>query len=74
VLMDHGYTVDIFHRGKPGIEAIRCQSYDLVLLDLKLPDMDGMEALKEIHRDRPGLNVIIMTGYASVQNAIDSFL
>ncbi len=72
VLSDLGYTVDTFIRGKQGLDAIRRESYDLVLLDLKLPDMDGMEGLKEVRRDKPEMNVIIMTGYASVQNAVDA--
>lgn len=72
VLGDLGYTVDTFLRGKQGLDAIRRESYDLVLLDLKLPDMDGMEGLKEVRRDKPEMNVIIMTGYASVQNAVDA--
>jgi two-component system, NtrC family, response regulator len=72
VLTDHGYTVDTYLRGRAGLDAIRRENYDLVLLDLKLPDMNGMDGLKEIHRDKPEMNVIIMTGYASVQNAVDA--
>ncbi len=69
-LSDQGYIVDTFLRGKSGLDAILQDSYDLVLLDLKLPDMEGMEVLKQIRRDKPEMNVIIMTGYASVQNAV----
>jgi DNA-binding NtrC family response regulator len=72
VLTDQGYTVDTFLSGKPGLDAILQDSYDLVLLDLKLPDMEGMEILKHIRRDKSEMNVIIMTGYASVENAVDA--
>jgi DNA-binding NtrC family response regulator len=71
-LTDQGFHVETFLSGKPGLEAILQNSYDLVLLDLKLPGMDGMEVLKQIRRDKPEMNVIIMTGYASVQNAVDA--
>ena len=72
VLTDQGYQVDTFLSGKPGLEVVRKDNYDLVLLDLKLPDMDGMNVLKEIRREKPELHVIIMTGYASVQSAVDA--
>jgi DNA-binding NtrC family response regulator len=71
-LGDQGYAVDTFRKAKAGLDAILEAAYDLVLLDLKLPDMDGMEALKRIRRDKPEMNVIIMTGYASVPNAVSA--
>jgi DNA-binding NtrC family response regulator len=70
VLTEHGYRVHTFLRGKPGLASLKKNSYDLILLDLKLPDMDGMDALKRIRRDNPEIHIIIMTGYASVQNAV----
>jgi DNA-binding NtrC family response regulator len=72
VIADHGYQVDIFLRGKPGLDAILKGSYDLVLLDLKLPDMEGIEILQQIRQDKPEMNVVIMTGYASVENAVEA--
>jgi two-component system NtrC family response regulator len=71
-LSDKGYLVDICITGKAGIEAIQEGSYDLILLDMRLPDIEGMEILKDIHEIKPGLPVIVMTGYSTVQNAVDS--
>jgi DNA-binding NtrC family response regulator len=72
VLSDRGHSVDMCGTGKAGMEAIQKIAYDLVLLDMKLPDLGGMEVLKEIRQTRPGLYVIVMTGYSTVQDAVDA--
>jgi DNA-binding NtrC family response regulator len=71
-LADQGYIVHTRMTGKTGMEAIRESVYDLILLDMKLPDMDGMEILKAVHRMTQTIYVIIMTGYSTVQNAIEA--
>jgi two-component system NtrC family response regulator len=58
--------------GKAGMDAIQGGAYDLILLDMKLPDMDGMEILKAVHETKPGVHVIVMTGYSTVQNAVEA--
>ena len=69
-LEEHGHRVDISHTGKAGLASIRGKSHDLVLLDMKLPDSDGMDILKTLHREKPRVAVIVMTGYSSVENAV----
>jgi len=71
-LEDGEHLVDICMTGKAGMNAIREGAYDLILLDMKLPDMDGMEILKAIHKTKPDLYVIVMTGYSTVQNAVEA--
>ena len=71
-LSDQGHEVHTRMTGKSGQEAIREGAYDLILLDMKLPDLDGMEILKEVRRTTPGVYVVIMTGYSTVQNAIEA--
>ena len=71
ILQDEDYQVATAENGIAARAALRERRPDLVLLDLKLPDMDGMNVLKEIRREKPELHVIIMTGYASVASAVE---
>ncbi len=71
-LSDKGHSVDICMNGKDGLETILKGTYDLALLDMKLPDMDGMDILRTVERDNLGVYVIVMTGYSTVQNAVEA--
>jgi DNA-binding NtrC family response regulator len=71
-LTDKGYGVDFRLRGGPGLEAVSEGDYDLVLLDMKLPDRDGLDILKSLRQNHPLLQVIVMTGYSTVQNAVEA--
>ena len=71
-LSERGHSVDTCATGQAGLEAVLEGSYDLVLLDMKLPDMDGMDILRTVNRDRLPVYVIVMTGYSSVKNAVDA--
>ncbi len=69
-LTDAGHAVDTCTRGLEGLEAVCQGDYELVLLDLKLPDADGMDLLNRFIKEKPRLAVVIMTGYSTVQNAV----
>jgi len=64
--------VDFRTDGKAGLEAIRQGEHDVVLLDMKLPDMDGMEILRTVRKEKPEVHVIVMTGYSTVPNAVEA--
>ncbi len=72
VLSEQGHTVTLRNNGKAGLEAIREGSYDILLLDMKLPDIDGMDILKVVQEEKPGLCTIVMTGYSSISNAVQA--
>ena len=72
VLSDHGYSVDFRTRGRSGLEAIREGPFELVLLDMKLPDMDGMEILQTIREEKSSVYFIVITGYSTIQNAVEA--
>src|SRR5271169_4634765 len=65
-----GYGVESAESGEVGLARIGERSFDLVLLDLALPDRNGMELLAEIHAQDPQLSVIMITAYGTVENAV----
>lgn len=71
-LKQNGHSVDVRMTGKEGVEALRAGDYEVILLDLRLPDMDGMEILRILTDQRPGECLIVITGYPSVKNAVEA--
>ncbi|MDY0375389.1 MAG: sigma-54 dependent transcriptional regulator [Desulfobacterium sp.] len=65
-----GYEVTVADDGITGVEAVKKAPFDIVLMDMKMITMSGMEALEEIHGFNPSLPVIIMTAYSSVETAV----
>ena len=59
-------------RGEAGLELLKQNPVALVLLDMKMPGMDGMEVLKIIRRDYPDILVVVITGFATVETAIEA--
>jgi DNA-binding NtrC family response regulator len=71
-LSDRCFAVDSCNSGTKGLEMLLGGEYDLALLDMKLPDMNGMEILHNVKNENPGMYIIVMTGYSSVKNAVDA--
>ena len=65
-----GYTVESAANGEEGLARIGERNFDLILLDLALPDRDGMDLLAEIHAQDPDLSIIMITAYGTVENAV----
>jgi len=72
ILEDEGYKVDVAENGKEAIEKSNNDSYGVALIDFRLPDMDGTELLTALRERTPRTVKIIVTGYPTVQNAIES--
>jgi two-component system cell cycle sensor histidine kinase/response regulator CckA len=72
LLGSEGYEMQTRHNGREALEAVSKNDFDLVLLDLVLPDMKGMEIMDHINRQEPEIFVIVITGHASSESAIDS--
>src|SRR5674476_943297 len=70
ILEDEGYDVDLAASGKEGIEKSKETNYNIALLDIRLPDMEGVELLKLMKPTVPRTRKIMVTGYPSTQNAI----
>lgn len=71
-LSAEGYGVEEAADGAQAVEAVSRTCYDLVLLDVRMPIMDGMQALAEIVRVSPGTPVIMMTAYGSIESAVSA--
>jgi len=67
-----GFIVDTAQDGLEAIEKVRETDFDVILSDLMMPRMDGMELLKRIKQIQPGTNVIIMTAYGTVETAVEA--
>lgn len=72
LLADEGFSVDMAESGKEALEKLGAGSYDLMLLDIKMPGMDGVEVLKEALAVCPGLQVVMMTAYAAIDTVVET--
>ena len=70
ILQKQGYTVHTAETGREAEDMISNQSYDLALIDVKLPDTDGVDLLPKMQVARPNMIKIILTGFASMDNGI----
>lgn len=67
-----GSSVDTAVNGEEGLEMIAENNYDIILLDLKMPGMDGLEVLKRLREIAQGVRVIIITAYGTIENAVEA--
>jgi DNA-binding NtrC family response regulator len=72
VLEAQGYSVDTAADGKEAIEMSSRNYYNLAIIDIRLPDMEGTKLLTEIKEKPPGMVKIICTGYPSMETAIEA--
>jgi len=72
IFSGRGYEVETAASGKEGLERARCGYFDCALLDLKMPDMDGMEIVRSASANRSNMAVLIVTGYGSVETAAEA--
>ena len=68
-LTPEGYEVDVAAGGAEGLGLFAKGKYDLVLIDLKMPGIDGLEVLKQVRQSHPLQGILIMTGYNAPDNA-----
>ena len=71
-LQEHNYFAEAVEDGHRAVAAVREESWDVVLLDLRMPGMDGMEVLKKVKEISPQSVVIMMTAYASISSAVQA--
>ena len=72
VLKEEGYTVEEAGGGKRGLEALARSDFDLVLTDLRMPDLSGVDFLREGRKIRPGARWVIVTAYGTIGSAVEA--
>ena len=72
LLSDEGFEVTTAANGYEALKIIDAESPDLVLLDIWMPGIDGIETLKEIKKGNPTIQVIIITGHGTIETAVNA--
>ena len=71
-LSEEGIAVKVAEDGSKALDMLEKESFDLVILDLKMPGLSGMEVLGKIKEDDPEVMVVVITGYATIESAVES--
>jgi two-component system OmpR family response regulator len=71
LISKRGYEVMTVYNGESAIKAVEESEFDVIVLDLKMPGLDGMATLKQIKKRQPQVEVIILTGHGSMDSGID---
>lgn len=72
ILEDKGYNIDSVGTGREALKRTEKKFYNLALIDIRLPDMEGIDLLTKIKVTTPKMRKIIITGYPTLQNAVDA--
>jgi len=72
ILQQKGYETDTAKTGREAEEKAKTRFYNLALLDIKLPDMEGTQLLAKLHENTPKMVKIMVTGYPSLENAMEA--
>lgn len=72
ILVLNGFSVDTVETGEEAIGLVQKNNYDFVYLDLKMPNMDGVDICKSIKNIKKNIDIIIITGYGSIETAVDT--
>lgn len=72
ILVLEGYSVDTVETGQEALGLVQRNTYDFVFTDLKMPGMTGVEVVKAVKHLRPDIDVVVITGYASIDTAVET--
>lgn len=72
ILTDENYEVDVSLSGRQGLDWAIEKQYDIVLTDIRMPDIGGMRVLREIKRAKSSLPVVMITGYATIRSSVQA--
>lgn len=72
ILTLEGFSIDTVESGPEALGLVQRRDYDFVFTDLKMPDMDGVEVVKAVRHLRPDVDVVVITGYATIESAVET--
>lgn len=72
ILGFEGYSVEVAENGIIGLDMIKAKDYDIVLCDIKMPEMDGIEVLKKIMEIKPETTVVMISGHGNIDTAVEA--
>lgn len=72
ILVLAGFSIDTVETGQEALTLVRRNDYDFVFTDLKMPGMDGLDVTKAVKHLRPDIDVVMITGYATIESAVDA--
>lgn len=72
VLDEDGFNVDLAGTGELAMDAFRQKRFDLLVADLRLPDVNGMDVIREIKANKPDTEIIVITGYGNAATAVEA--
>src|SRR5258706_16308290 len=72
LLTTEGYEVTVAHRGDDGLRRAQTEAYDVVVTDLKMPGLTGLQIIRELPAARPRLPIVLMTAYGSSEDTIEA--
>jgi two-component system, OmpR family, phosphate regulon sensor histidine kinase PhoR len=72
ILTGEGFAVNVATNGKEGLEMVKARPYDLMLVDLMMPGMGGLEMMEQVRQIDPEIIMIVITGFATIETAVDA--
>ncbi|TKB23890.1 response regulator [Desulfopila sp. IMCC35006] len=72
VLTDENYSVQVANDGQSALDAFKQDDFDLLIADIRLPDMNGLDVIKQVRRHTPDTKIIVITGFVSTSVAVDA--
>lgn len=72
VLTDANYSVQVANDGQSALDAFKQDDFDLLIADIRLPDMNGLDVIKQVRRHTPNTKIIVITGFVSTSVAVDA--
>jgi NADH-quinone oxidoreductase subunit E len=72
VLSEEGYDVDLAMTGSTALDSFSQKAFDLLIADLRLPDIDGMDVIRQVKHRQPDIGVIVITGYSTIPSAVEA--